>query len=60
MHVYNNLVHKSTKKTPNEVFYSQSQSLYDEVKSNCLKIFSFLINLEYNFCENENSSKIIF
>ena len=47
MNTYNNLVHKSTKKTPNEVFYSTSQTLYDEVKSNCIK--SFLKNLQYNF-----------
>ena len=36
MYAYNNLVHKSAKKTQNEAFYSQSQSLYDEVKSNWL------------------------
>ena len=54
MNTYNNLVHKSTKKTQNEVFYSISQTLYDEVKSNCIKNFSFLKNLRYNFKENEN------
>ena len=53
MHIYNNIVHKSTNHTPNEVFYSQSQALYDEVKANCIKSFKYLENLEYNFSAND-------
>ena len=53
MHIYNNIVHKSTNHTPNEVFYSQSQALYDEVKANCIKSFKYLENLEYDFSAND-------
>ena len=54
MNTYNNLVHKNTKHTPNEVFYSQSQELFNEVKLNCIERFKFLQNLECNFMVNEN------
>ena len=55
MVTYNNLIHKNTKHTPNEVFYSNSQDLLNEVKNNKIENFKYIMNFDYNFEFNENS-----
>ena len=54
MKKYNNLIHKSTKHTPFEVFYSSSEDLFNEVKNNSYNYFEFTRKLEYNFKVEEN------
>ena len=55
MVTYNNLIHKNSKHTPNEVFYQNSQDLLNEVKNNKIENFKYIMNFDYNFEFNENS-----
>ena len=43
MKKYNNLIHKSTKHTSFEIFYSSSEDLYKEVKNICYNYFNSII-----------------
>ena len=53
MNTYNNMIHRSTNHIPNEIFYSQSEELFVEIKENLIKSFKYLENLDYNFSANE-------
>jgi len=54
MKTYNNTIYSTTKHTQNEVFYSNSKDLYNDVKSNTIERFKYIRNLSYIFNINEN------
>ena len=50
---YNNHKHRSTKYTPNEIFYSKDEELYSKVLDNIKSIFNSFKYENANFKENE-------
>lgn len=50
---YNNHVHSSTKYSPNQIFYSNDENLFNKVLTNIKLTFKSREKLETNFIENE-------
>ena len=59
MNKYNNTVHKTTKHTPYEVFYSHNKDLFLEVYNNTVENFNKNNNVDIKFEEKEKCLLII-